>query len=108
MGFTIPDLSHNNEIFLKKYDFITCTETAEHFYDPFKEFNILNDLLIAGGWLGLMTCFMTDDSLFENWQYRKDPTHVVFYTRETLEVIAAQRNWTCEIAAKDIALFCKK
>ena len=111
-GFDIelydPFFFPNNEIFLKKYDFITCTETAEHFYDPFKEFNILNDLLIAGGWLGLMTCFMTDDSLFENWQYRKDPTHVVFYTRETLEVIAAQRNWTCEIAAKDIALFCKK
>ena len=55
-----------------------------------------------------MTCFLTDDSEFDNWYYRKDPTHVVFYARETFEIIAEQRDWTCEIPAKDIVLFCKK
>ena len=45
----------------KQYDFITCTETAEHFYDPFKEFNTFNDLLKPGGWLGIMTSFLTKD-----------------------------------------------
>ena len=28
--------------FLKQYDFITCTETAEHFFNPNKEFKITN------------------------------------------------------------------
>ena len=55
-----------------------------------------------------MTCFLTDDSQFDNWYYRKDPTHVVFYARETFEIIAEQRDWTCEIPTKDIVLFCKK
>ncbi len=55
-----------------------------------------------------MTCFMTEDDLFEGWHYRKDPTHVSFYSEETFKVIAAQRNWTVEIPAKDIILFNKK
>lgn len=54
-----------------------------------------------------MTTFLTEDKLFENWYYRRDPTHVVFYSQKTFEVIAEQNNWQLEIPAKDIALFCK-
>ncbi|MDC1110021.1 class I SAM-dependent methyltransferase [Gammaproteobacteria bacterium] len=91
----------------QQYDFITCTETAEHFYDPFKEFNALNDLLKPGGWLGVMTSFLTSDEKFENWYYRRDPTHVTFYCEKTFQVIASQRNWKCEIKSKDIVLLQK-
>ena len=91
----------------QQYDFITCTETAEHFYDPFKEFNTLNDLLKPGGWLGVMTSFLTSDEKFENWYYRRDPTHVTFYCEKTFQVIASQRNWKCEIKSKDIVLLQK-
>ena len=91
----------------KQYDFITCTETAEHFYDPFKEFNILNDLLKPGGWLGGMTSFLTSDEMFENWYYRRDPTHVSFYCEKSFQVIASQRNWKCEIKSKDVVLLQK-
>ena len=91
----------------KKYDFITCTEAAEHFFDPYKEFNVLDGLLVSGGWLGVMTCFLTDEELFENWHYRRDPTHVVFYAEKTFEVIASQREWSCEIKSKDIVLLKK-
>ena len=92
----------------KQYDFITCTETVEHFYDPFKEFNILNDLLKPGGWLGVMTSFLTSDEMFESWYYRRDPTHVSFYCEKTFQVIASQRNWKCEIKSKDVVLLQKK
>ena len=91
----------------KQYDFITCTETVEHFYDPFKEFNILNDLLKPGGWLGVMTSFLTSDEMFESWYYRRDPTHVSFYCEKTFQVIASQRNWKCEIKSKDVVLLQK-
>ena len=102
--FFFPDKG----VLSKQYDFITCTETVEHFYDPFKEFNILNDLLKPGGWLGVMTSFLTSDEMFESWYYRRDPTHVSFYCEKTFQVIASQRNWKCEIKSKDVVLLQKK
>jgi len=101
--FFYPDKS----VLSKQYDFITCTETAEHFHDPFKEFNTLNNLLKPRGWLGVMTSFLTEDDMFESWHYRRDPTHVTFYCEETFQVIASQRNWKCEIKSKDIVLLQK-
>ena len=101
--FFYPDES----VLSKQYDFITCTETAEHFYDPYKEFNNLNDVLKPGGWLGIMTSFLTSDEMFENLYYRRDPTHVTFYCEKTFQVIASQRNWKCEIKSKDVVLLQK-
>lgn len=91
----------------RTYDFVTCTETAEHFHRPADEFDRLDRLLAPGGWLGLMTCFQTEDARFAGWHYRKDPTHVVFYREATLRTLAAQRRWTCEIPAKDVAIMRK-
>jgi SAM-dependent methyltransferase len=102
-----PFFYPEKNVLSKQYDFITCTETAEHFHDPFKEFNTLNDLLKPGGWLGVMTCFLTSDEMFENWYYRRDPTHVTFYCEKTFQVIASQRNWTCEIKSKDVVFMQK-
>lgn len=89
------------------YDFVTCSETAEHFHDPAREFDRLDGLLQAGGWLGVMTCFQTDDARFVDWHYRRDPTHVVFYRAVTFHHLAAQRGWHCEIPIKDVALMRK-
>ena len=91
----------------RKYDFITCTETAEHFYEANKEFNRLDSLLKEGGWLGIMTNLYNDSINFEDWYYRKDPTHVVFYTQQTLEAIALMMSWSIEIPANNIVLFKK-
>ena len=110
-GFNVslydPFFYPEKDVLSKQYDFITCTETAEHFHDPFKEFNTLNDLLKPGGWLGVMTCFLTSDEMFENWYYRRDPTHVTFYCEKTFQVIASQRNWKCEIKSKDVVFMQK-
>ena len=102
-----PFFFPNKFILSKEYDFISCTETVEHFFTPSKEFNTLNSLLKDKGWLGIMTSFMTKDKFFKNWYYRKDPTHVVFYCEKTFDVIAQQRNWSCEVISKDIVLFNK-
>lgn len=91
----------------KKYDFVTCTEVVEHLHDPAATFATLDRLLKPGGWLGLMTCFQTDDDRFANWHYRRDPTHVIFYREETLALVARQFCWTMEVPAKDVALFRK-
>lgn len=91
----------------RTYDFITCTEVAEHFYHPAEEFDRLHGLLRPGGWLGIMTNFQTDDARFADWHYRKDPTHVVFYREETFRVIAAWRGWSCYFPKPNIALMQK-
>ena len=102
-----PFFFPNKKVFSKKYHFISCTETVEHFHDPFQEFNTLDNLLMSGGWLGIMTSFLTSDDAFESWYYRRDPTHVTFYSEKTFEVIAEQRNWDYEIKSKDIVLLHK-
>ncbi len=102
--FFRPDAS----VLDRTYDFITCTEVAEHFHHPAAEFETLNRLLRPGGWLGIMTGFQTDDNRFADWHYRRDPTHVVFYREETLRCLAARFHWECEVPARDIALMRKR
>jgi len=55
--------------------------------------------------LGVMTNLLSDESLFENWYYRRDPTHVVFYAKITFQIIAKQRGWICKFSDNNIALF---
>ncbi|MDQ7785157.1 MAG: class I SAM-dependent methyltransferase [Desulfomonilaceae bacterium] len=90
-----------------RYDFITCTETVEHFHRPDDEFARFDRMLRPGGTLAVMTCFLTDEDRFESWHYVRDATHVVFYRAETLRHIASGFGWTCEIPVKDVALLQK-
>jgi 2-polyprenyl-3-methyl-5-hydroxy-6-metoxy-1,4-benzoquinol methylase len=100
-----PFFAPNRSVLDRRYDFITCTETAEHFHAPADEFERLGRMLRPGGILAVMTCFQTDDARFANWHYRLDPTHVVFYREATLRRIAERRGWRCEVPCKDVALF---
>ena len=91
----------------RTYDFITCTETVEHFYHPAKEFRLFERLLRSGGWLGIMTEMLESDQDFGNWWYHREPTHVCFYRQETMEWIASQYGWQLECPRKNITLFHK-
>lgn len=101
--FFAPDAA----VLERRYDFITCTEAAEHFHDPAGEFDRFDRMLRPGGWLALMTCFQTEDARFARWHYRRDPTHVVFYRAATFERIARRLGWQCEIPCKDVVLMRK-
>ncbi|MFO7746382.1 MAG: class I SAM-dependent methyltransferase [Orrella sp.] len=101
-------LFFNDELALKaQYDFITCTEVAEHFHYPFEEFERLDKRLNPGGVLAVMTRFQTDDAAFANWHYRRDPTHVVFYREQTFQVIAQKHHWRCETACPNVVFLHK-
>jgi len=102
-----PFFEADKDVLAANYDFVTCTEVAEHFHDPAAEFELFDRLLRPGGWLGIMTCFQTEDDKFAAWHYRKDPTHVVFYKRATLALIAKRFGWQFESPVKDIALMRK-
>ncbi|MCC5977359.1 MAG: class I SAM-dependent methyltransferase [Salinarimonas sp.] len=102
-----PFFAPDKRVLEANYDFVTCTETAEHFHDPAREFARLDALLRPGGWLGLMTIFQSDDARFAGWHYRRDPTHVVFYREETVHWIAAHYGWECTIPCPNVALMQK-
>jgi len=73
----------------RTFDFITCTEVAEHFYRPRKEFIKLRSMLKKQTpVLGLMTEILSTPAQFPGWYYHRDPTHVSFYQPQTIEWIA--------------------
>ena len=91
----------------RTYDFITCTETVEHFRHPAKEFHRFDQMLRHGGWLGIMTEMLEADENFPNWWYHTEPTHICFYKQETMVWIAARYDWKVEFPRKNVTLFYK-
>jgi SAM-dependent methyltransferase len=67
----------------RRYDFITASEVVEHLYAPGTVLAQLWDCLRPGGWLAVMTKLARDRDAFEGWHYRRDPTHVCFFSRES-------------------------
>lgn len=101
--FFFPDAT----VLDQHFDFVTCTEVAEHFHQPHAEFARLVGLLKPSGLLALMTNFQTDDNRFADWHYRRDPTHVTFYKQETFDFIAAEFGLACEIPCKNVVFLRK-
>lgn len=91
----------------RSYDFITCSETAEHFFQPGVELVRLNDLLRPGGWLGMMTELLDDSRPFGEWWYARDPTHVSFYGPTTMAWIASRFDWAASYPHRNVVLFQK-
>jgi SAM-dependent methyltransferase len=79
---------HNDaELLTQKYDYIACSETAEHFKEPYKEFEQLCNLLNPGGKLYIMTDRCEESRDFGTWFYKTDPTHVFLYHQKAFEWI---------------------
>ena len=102
-----PFFFPNKSVFLRKFNFIICTEVIEHFFNPNQEFEKIDNMLPKNSFLAIMTTFIPKDNLFESWYYRRDPTHVVFYNKKTFEIIASQRNWVTEYPEKNVVIFKK-
>ena len=99
-----PFYHPHEENLKRKYDVITCTEVAEHFFNPFAEFKKLKSLLKNGGVLGIMTDLYTEDMDFKNWHYIKDPTHVGFFSPYSLNWLAENLDLKVEIFGKRVAI----
>lgn len=85
--FWDPFFHGDTRVLQTTYDFIICCEVIEHFYQPLKEFELMNRLLNPGGKLFCMTDLLPEMSLFNNWYYKNDKTHVIFYSEENLSWI---------------------
>jgi hypothetical protein len=107
MAIYDPFFAPDRGVLSRTYDFITCTETAEHFFRPGREFERLDGLLRPGGWLGLMTELYEEGRPFREWRYARDPTHVSLYRRRTMDWIADRFGWELEVPGWNVVLFRK-
>jgi SAM-dependent methyltransferase len=87
------------------YDFVACSEVLEHVHDPRKVLEQIAWLLRNGGTLGVMTRFHGIEAPFATWWYRRDSTHVCFYSEATMRWIAGSRDWTVAFPAPHVSLF---
>ncbi|WII71424.1 class I SAM-dependent methyltransferase [Bdellovibrio sp. 22V] len=78
----------NQELLKKQYHLITSTEVWEHLYNPREEIERQLKMLKAGGLLGIMTSAHRGEGAFHDWHYRRDLTHVVFFSEKTMQWLA--------------------
>jgi hypothetical protein len=97
------------------FDLIISTETFEHFREPGKELLNLLSHLTPMGYLAIMTRLVPQEShlpimeSFNDWYYKRDPTHIAFYDNDTFAWIA--RHFGMEIIfnnEKDFVVLQKK
>jgi SAM-dependent methyltransferase len=100
-----PFYANQPETLQSQYDFVTCTEVVEHFRRPQEEFQRLFGLLKPSGYLGVMTKLVIDTDAFSRWHYKNDPTHVSFFSEDTLQWLATTYQCRLEIISKDVIIF---
>lgn len=91
----------------RHYDFITATEVIEHLARPWQVMQMLWPLLRPGGTLGLMTKLVIDRERFASWHYIRDPTHIAFYSRDTMTYLAQKLAADIEFIGDDVVLLRK-
>ncbi len=91
----------------RTYDFVTCSETAEHFRRPLVEFERFDRLLRPGGVLGVMTKMLGDWDRFEDWHYHYDATHICFYSPRVMRWIAQRFGWAVSFPRETVTIFRK-
>jgi len=76
------------------FDLVISTETFEHFKEPGQEIARIVSLITPAGYLAVMTRFYPEENRlphldkFSKWYYKRDPTHIAFYGRDTFDWIA--------------------
>jgi len=103
-----PVFAPDKTVLRRSYDFITCTETAEHFFNPGEEFDGFDHVLRPGGWLAVMTDLWSEDLSLSEWAYARDPTHVCFYHQATMVWIAQRYHWQMQSPHRSVFLFQKQ
>ncbi|MBE0435772.1 MAG: class I SAM-dependent methyltransferase, partial [Methylomicrobium sp.] len=92
------------EVLQDRYDFISCTEVAEHFTAPGLDFSRLFSMLKPKGILAIMTKRVIDRQAFAQWHYKIDPTHVCFFSDKTFLWLADRFRCQIEFIDRDVVI----
>jgi hypothetical protein len=96
-----------DSIFNKRFDFITATEVIEHLRDPMLEFKRLSSCLRVNGYFAIMTHLLTEETDFSNWYYKKDPSHIGFFNKQSLAYLSKELKLELDIYSERV-IFLKK
>lgn len=117
-----PYFASDTEAFPEGADLVTCLEVVEHFANPREDFALAAAYLRFGGFFAIGTHLLDDGFLndtpdcgsalserFISWWYRQDPTHISFYSRKALCLVAKEAglSWI-GTAAPHVYLFRKE
>lgn len=103
-----PFYRPDQTVFEQRYDFITCTEVVEHLFAPRAVLDRLWHMLLPGGALVIQTQRVLDDARFRNWNYHRDPTHVVFFSVASFAWLAARWGASLALPQRDVAVLEKR
>ncbi len=81
------------DLLKNRYDYLVCSETAEHFREPRAEFDLFKKIVSPGGKLFLQTSFFPGVAAFPSWHYQRDYTHIGFYGEQTFQWMASYYGW---------------
>jgi len=95
---------YKNIPLINHYNFLVCSEVIEHFHDPMSEFLTMKSILKEKSILAFMTSMHKKDLNFEDWWYKNDPTHVIFYSLNTFEYLANFFNKRIVYHFKDVVI----
>ena len=102
-----PLYAPKTQLLERRYDFIAASEVVEHLHHPREELDRLWSCLKPLGSLGIMTKRVIDQEAFSGWHYKRDPTHVCFFSIETFHWLANHWGATLTAPEKDVVLFIK-
>ena len=95
----------DEEVLKIGYDFITSTEVVEHLFEPKAVLDTLFSMLKPQGILTLLTQVYPPQEAFASWYYKNDPTHVCFFSHETMGYLEKRWDASLEILADEIFIF---
>jgi len=103
-----PIFFPKTELLKNHYEFLICSEAAEHFFYPGEEFARMDSLVKRGGVIAISSKLAVRREDFETWPYRRDPTHVIFFQEKTVHWIAQKFAWQILKLESPLWLFTKK
>lgn len=97
------------EVWGKKYDFIVLSEVIEHLATPYETMKRLSSLLSSSGMIFVKTkMYPKNPSDFKRWFYKRDKTHVQFFSDESFSFLAKELSLNAfEKIGEDLYLFKK-
>ncbi len=83
-----PFYYNDKELLNFQYDYLVASEVVEHFHHPLENFKKMKKLLLPGGKIFIFTHLYEDSIPFQNWYYKNDLTHVIFFTNKSMHYLA--------------------
>lgn len=80
-----PFFHPQHDLLENHYEMVWMSEVWEHLSEPKVYLDWLVNHLDSNGFWILRTALRVEDSEFNNWYYKNDPTHIIFASTETFK-----------------------